>query len=206
LVLYTIKEKQSDLSVVTKLMRVPVLGGPSELVMTGDLYGPPSCARSPATLCAIAEQSQDLKQVIFTTLDPLNGRGRKIARFDIDPKGYYAWTLSPDGTRIAVLDKDKAEAPIHILSLDGKAAREVKVKGSTSLDSVAWAADGTGFFVSSPVPQGLVLLHVDLRGNSQVLWKKEGSSATYAIPSPDGRHLAISNGTLDGNIWMMENF
>jgi hypothetical protein len=47
-----------------------------------------------------------------------------------------------------------------------------------------------------------------MRGNSQVLWKKEGIPGTlqYAIPSPDGRHLAISNWTFDGNIWMMENF
>jgi hypothetical protein len=203
LVLYTAKEKQNDSSSPTKLMRVPISGGPAELVMTGNLYGPPSCANSPATLCAIAEQSQDLKHVMFTALDPMKGQGRELARFDTDPNGYYIWTLSPDGTRIALLNK--AEGPIHILSLDGKAPREVKVKGSTRLDSLAWAANGTGFFVSSLVQQGSVLLHVDLRGSSQALWKKE-ESRTYAIPSPDGRHLAISNWTLDGNIWMMENF
>jgi serine/threonine protein kinase len=204
LVLYPIKEKQINSSVVTKLMRVPVSGGPSELVMTGDLYESPSCANSPATLCAIAEQSQDLKQLIFTALDPLTGRGQELTRFDVDPNGNYVWVLSPDGTRIALLNK--VEGPIHILSLDGQAPHEVKAKGSTSLDSVAWASDGTSFFVSSPVQRGSVLLHVDMRGNSQVLWKREGSPGTYAIPSPDGRHLAISNSTLDGNIWMMENF
>ena len=85
MVLYTIKEKQSDLSVVTKLMRVPASGGPAELVMTGNFYGSSSCANSPATLCAIAEQSQDLKQLIFTALDPMNGRGRELTRFDIAP-------------------------------------------------------------------------------------------------------------------------
>jgi serine/threonine protein kinase/dipeptidyl aminopeptidase/acylaminoacyl peptidase len=167
LVLYTIKEKQSDLSVVTKLMRIPTSGGPAELVMTGDLYEPPSCAISPATLCAIAEQSQDLKQLVFTAFDPLNGRGRELTRFDLEPNGNYVWALSPDGTRIALLNK--VEGPIHILSLVGKRQREVKVTGSPSLDSLAWAADGTGFFVSSPVQQGSVLLHVDLRGYSQIL-------------------------------------
>ena len=174
--------------------------------MTGNFYGPPSCANSPATLCTIAEQSQDQKQLIFTALDPLNGRGRELTRFDTDPDGYYVWALSPNGTRIAVLNKPAG--PIHILSLGGKATQEVNVKGWPSLDSVTWAADGASFFVSSPVQQGSVLLHVDIRGNSQVLWKKEGIPGTlqYAIPSPDGRHLAISNWTFDGNIWMMENF
>jgi hypothetical protein len=50
------------------------------------------------------------------------------------------------------------------------------------------------------------LLHVDLRGNPQVLWEGSGSGQTVAIPSRDGRRLAISNWTTDGNIWMMENF
>lgn len=205
-VLYTAKEKQNASSSPTKLMRVPVEGGPAELVMTGNFYGAPSCANSPATSCAIAEQSQDQKQLIFTALDPLNGRGRELSRFDIDPNGHYVWALSPDGTRIAVLNKQAG--PTHILSLVGKAPQEVRVKGWPSLDSVAWAADGASFFVSSPVQQGSVLLHVDMRGNSQVLWKKEGIPGTlqYAIPSPDGRHLAISNWTVEGNIWMMENF
>jgi hypothetical protein len=35
---------------------------------------------------------------------------------------------------------------------------------------------------------------------------QEGGNGTYAIPSPDGRHLAIKSWTLDSNIWMMENF
>jgi hypothetical protein len=157
-------------------------------------------------LCAIAEQSQDRKQLIFTALDSLNGRGQELTRFDINPNGYYVWSLSPDGARIAVLNKQAG--PIYVLSLVGKTPREVRVKGWPSLDSVTWAANGAGFFVSSPVQQGSVLLHADMRGNSQVLWKKEGVPGTlqYAIPSPDGRHLAISNWTVEGNIWMMENF
>jgi serine/threonine protein kinase len=205
-VLYTIREKESASSIPTKLMRVPVEGGPAELVTTGNFYGPPSCATPPATLCAIAEQSQDRKQLIFTALDSLNGRGQELTRFDINPNGYYVWSLSPDGARIAVLNKQAG--PIYVLSLVGKTPREVRVKGWPSLDSVTWAANGAGFFVSSPVQQGSVLLHADMRGNSQVLWKKEGVPGTlqYAIPSPDGRHLAISNWTVEGNIWMMENF
>jgi len=64
-------------------------------------------------------------------------------------------------------------------------------------------------------------LHVDLRGNSHVLWQQKGSiapwnvplvhrlggpSASWAVPSPDGRHLAIYNWTLSANMWMIENF
>jgi hypothetical protein len=202
--LYMVISKELGSSAGTKLMRAPVSGGPSELVMTANLYGPLSCANSPATLCAIAEQSQDLKQLIFTSLDPLKGRGHELTRLDVDPKGTYVWALSPDGTQIAALNS--VGGAIHILSLRGKVPQQVKVKGWNRLDSVAWAADGMGLFVSTHVQLGSVLLHVDLRGNSQVLWKEEGGLGTCAVPSPDGRHLAISSWTLDSNIWMMENF
>jgi serine/threonine protein kinase len=211
LVLYTIFATQGnaapsggDFSTPLQLMRVPITGGAPQLVLTANLYGPPGCARSPATLCAIAERSQDLKQLIFTAFDPLQGRGRELTTFDIDPEGNYDWALSPDGTRIAVLNM--MEGRIHILSLRRKATVDFPVKGWNSLDSLAWTADGKALFVSNQTEDASVLLHVNLQGNSQVLWKQEGGVGTVAIPSPDGRHLAIMGWTLNSNIWMMENF
>jgi hypothetical protein len=109
LILYTIFARpnlipsESGFSTPVQLMRVPITGGAPQLVLTASLYGPPGCARSPANQCAIAERSQDLTQPIFTAFDPLQGRGRELTRFDIDPQSNYDWALSPDGTRIAVL-------------------------------------------------------------------------------------------------------
>jgi DNA-binding beta-propeller fold protein YncE len=143
-------------------------------------------------------------QLIFTAFDPLQGRGRELTRFDIDPQSNYDWALSPDGSRIAVLNM--MEGRIHILSLSRNATMDFAVKGWKSLDSVAWTADGKTLFVSNHTEEGSVLLHVDLQSNSQVLWKQEGGGGTVAIPSPDGRHLAIMGWTLNSNIWMMENF
>jgi eukaryotic-like serine/threonine-protein kinase len=209
-VLYTIKGQENGSSGWTKLMRVPLAGGHPELVLTGNLQGPPSCANPPETLCAIAEQSPDLKQLVFSAVDPKSGRGRELVRSDMDPKGDYVWALSPDGTRIALLFLhdlvNAGEGPVHILWFDGKPSMEVKVKGWKSLDSVAWTANGKGLYTSGHTQRGSVLLHVDLRGNSQVLWTQDGGSGTYAIPSPDGRHLAIRSWMLDDNIWMMEKF
>jgi hypothetical protein len=33
-----------------------------------------------------------------------------------------------------------------------------------------------------------------------------GPSAPWAVPSPDGRHPAIYEWSLNANMWMMENF
>jgi serine/threonine protein kinase len=204
LILYTALEDRTTPSTPVRLMRVSVMGGPSETVLTGNLQGPPSCAKSPATICVIAERSEDLKELIFTAFDPMQGRSRELTRFAIDPNGRYQWAISPDGTRIAVLKG--SEGLIHILDLGGQRLRDVTLNGWSGLRSLDWDAGGQGFFVSSLVQDGSVLLHVDLRGNTQVLWKQEGGLATWGIPSPDGRHLAIENWTLNSNIWMMENF
>jgi len=205
LVLYRVFAPESDPSPTrVHLMRVPVKGGIPELVMAANFYGPPSCARAPATLCALAERSQDLRQIIFTALDPLKGRGRELTRFDTDAKGSYGWSLSPDSSSIAVLNKQ--EGRIHILSLNKGAQREFAVQGWDGLDDLSWAANGKSLFVSSLTQYGSVLLNVDLRGDSHVLWKQEGGLGTFGIPSPDGRHLAMLGWTLNSNIWMMENF
>src|SRR5260370_19234490 len=88
---------------VSKLMRVPIQGGPPQLVMTASIEEWPRCARSPSSLCAIAERTPDRKQIVFTALDPVTGRGRELAKSDTYPTKEYHWDLSPDGTRIALL-------------------------------------------------------------------------------------------------------
>jgi len=47
---------------------------------------------------------------------------------------------------------------------------------------------------------------VDLQGNARVLWQQRGLLETYGVPSPDGRHLTMLGHTLNGNVWLIENF
>ena len=213
----------SQVSTERQLMRLPTAGGPSQSVLTGPIYGGPRCARTPATLCAIAETTPDLKQLVFTAFDPVKGKGRELMRFDTDATAGltvdYLWDLSPDGTRIAILKY--SDRRIYIFSLGGQPSAEIVLKAWTSLQSVNWSADGKAFLVSSPIRDGAALLRVDLKGNAHVLWEQKGSiapwngayaqwlggpSAPWAVPSPDGRHLAIYSWTLRANMWMMENF
>jgi dipeptidyl aminopeptidase/acylaminoacyl peptidase len=208
-------------STLRQLMRAPIGGGPPELVLTAPIYRAPGCARLPATLCVIAERSADLRQLVFTAFDPLKGRGRELIRFDTEATADldYVWDLAPDGTHIAVLKYSAGR--IRVFPLDGSPPREILAKSWNTLQSVNWAADGKGFFVSSAANGGSAMLHVDLQGNAHVLWEQRGSiapwniplahwlggpSAPWVIPSPDGRHLAIYNWDLSANMWVMENF
>jgi Tol biopolymer transport system component len=187
-----------------KLMRIPITGGTPQLVLTANIDGWPRCARSPSTLCAIAERSADRKQLVFTAFDSVKGRGRELTKFNTDAMTDYFWDLSPDGTRIAILKN--REGQVHILSLNGRAPQDITVKGWDTLTSAAWAADGKSLFVSSFNDRGPVILSVDLQGNARFLWEHLGGVDTYALPSPDGRHLAMRAWNVEGNLWMMENF
>jgi eukaryotic-like serine/threonine-protein kinase len=200
-----------------QLKRVPISGGAAELVLTAPIYGRPRCAKAPATLCVIAQQTSDLKQLIFTAFDPFKGWGNERARFDADPTHLelYAWDLSPDGKYIAILRY--SDAKIHVLALDGQPSREIALQGWNNLQSVNWAANSSELFVKAVTQPGSALLQVGLRGNVRVLLRQTGSlaavnvlqsvaSAEGVVPSPDGRYLAIYDSKLSANMWMMENF
>jgi len=185
--------------------------------LTATSYGRPHCARAPATLCVMAQQTSDLKQIVFMAFDPFKGLGTEVARFDIDPKYLepYAWDLSPDGTYIAILRYSAAE--INVLTVDGKPPRQIHLQEWNNLQTVNWAADSKALFVSAITPAGSALLQVGLRGEARVLIQRTGSFSWFAelrsvasaegvVPSPDGRHLAIYDSKLNANMWMMENF
>jgi serine/threonine protein kinase/WD40 repeat protein len=188
------------------VMRVSVAGGPSEQLFVAKFDSIISCARPPSQLCTIAEGSEDKKQMTVTAFDPTKGRGSMLFQVPVGPDEIDWWSeISPDGTRIAV--SQSSAGPIYIYSIHGQVLQSVNVKGWSKIQNFAWAPDGKGLFVAVAVRGGKDLLHVDLQGNSQVLWENlGGSEETSAVASPDGRHVAFNGWTTAGNLWMMENF
>jgi Tol biopolymer transport system component len=202
-------------STPVQVMRAPSAGGSPHPVLTARIFDSPRCTKAPAKLCAIAEPTGDHKQMIFTAFDPLQGRGRELARVDVDRSADYAWDLSPDGARIAFLKREPrsdgkiygSEGPIRILSLNGEPQREIHIKGVNKFrEYVDWAADGKGLIIARPAGTGAELLYVDLFGNSSVLWHQKGAVPVRGVPSPDGRHLAILCLGAYNNVWMIDNF
>ena len=180
-------------------------GGAPESVMTGEVLAV-RCSRLPASLCVSMEANPDRKQLIFSKLDPLHGRGSELARFDSeDSTAGYEWTLSPDGTRIALAKQ--FDESIRLIPLNGQSRRVIQVKGWNHFRHIIFDAEGEGLFASHPSRRGAVLLHINLDGRAKVLWEVAGYNVNLrAIPSPDGRRLALRASLVEDNVWMMENF
>jgi len=188
-----------------RLMRVASQGGPSELVMNVRGSTNFHCARPPASLCVVEEQTEN--ELVFTSFDPLKGRGREVARTERNPASAPPqWDLSPDGSRIAVGMYNASEGRIRMIPVAGGPVSNIVVEGWAGIDYVDWSPDGKALYVSSRSAAGAVLLRVDLQGRAQRLSAERSQYAAPGTPSPDGRHLLLAHWTLQGNVWMIEGF
>jgi hypothetical protein len=116
--------------------------------------------------------------------------------------------LSPDGSEIAALDPRGIGNRIRRIRLNGGDVSEVEVPGRKEMEVLFWASDGKGWFVSSVTPNnGEYLLHVNPRGESQVLFEQpQDGLTTWGIPSHDGKRLALLQWTKASNVWMIDDF
>ncbi len=191
-------------STPTRLMRVPVSGGPPQLVMDSPGSTAVSCSIGSDGFCLSRELTPDQKQTIFIAFDPFRGRGRELWR---ETKGSaLGWNLSPDGSRLAIVMDEEGEHQLRIVSLREGTAHDLTVKGWSGFMYVDWAADGRALLAVAFSPRGVTLLRVDMNGNAQLLWESRSVSDGWSVTAPDGRHLAIDTQGSNSNIWMLENF
>jgi len=141
---------------------------------------------------------------VIRRLDPLEGLGPELTRFNLEPKDGWNGRISPDGTLFAVIT-GPAE-PIRVLSLRGQSEQVIPTKGVNTKQLLRWLANGKRFFITNGIKGGSQLLHIDMRGNSTLLWENDGGFYPWGVQSPDGKHLAIQGSSEDNNIWLMEDF
>jgi serine/threonine protein kinase len=187
-----------------RLLRAPIQGGPSQVILEGPDIVNFQCARAPANVCVLGRSES--KFFVFAVFDPVKGTQREVAKLEQKASGWN-WSLSPDGTTLAAILLGGTDHHIQLISLAGQPQRSITVKDWDNLLSLDWAADGKGFFISSnPAGHLSTLLYVDLAGNAHPLWQVKNYQSTWAIPSHDGKYVAISAPTTECNVWMVEDF
>jgi serine/threonine protein kinase len=192
-----------------RLMRQPVGGGPPEVVAeipgTVGFSSDFSCPRKAGKTCALGQEEG--KNLVFYTLDPIHGKGGLLSKIEIETGRFYGWRISPDGSQLAVVDASRKNR-IEVLNLANRGWREIAVEvGWGDDESIAWAADGRGFYLTTALPESLNLINVTLSGKVHRLLSNANRQWMIApLPSPDGKHLAFQAETFDSNVWLLENF
>jgi len=183
----------------------PVIGYPGRmridpLVSLSAAFHPAfRCASVAKATCVLSEEVQG--QVVFTALDPIEGRVGELARLPASSSSF--WDLSPDGQWLALSKQDETSGRIHLIPLAGATPREISAGDWTNLQSVTWAQDGEALYLTAFASKGAPLLRVSLNGESQSLYRGI-KYVENPVASPDGRYLAFGEMTEDGNAWVID--
>lgn len=187
------------------LMRVPLDGGTSQRVLEDSGINNFQCARLPSHECLYSKYTENA--LVFYEFDANNGAKKELLRTSEPEWQYFNWTLSPDGRTLALAKKMRAatEAEIRLVSTRGGAERVLKVQDWARIATIDWAADGKSFWASA-VRHGetTALINIDLQGRAKSVLQESKPYVGWAIPSQDGRHLAIWEATGGSNAWMLE--
>ncbi len=208
--LYKISPKPGDTSPDVRLMRMALAGGAPQTVLLLPEANNQQCARLPSTVCIISRIQSGRE--VFYYFDPEKGLGAEIKSAEVESTNSFDfnWTLSPDGTLLAMARKEggKEDSVILLLSLLDGSKKTLPVPGDwLGIGSIDWAADSKSLWALAYANTGpRRLLNVDISGRVRTLLDENRMKLGWAIPSPDGKHLAIWKASGSSNVWMLENF
>lgn len=189
------------------LIRTTMTGDSPRALFSSRMIFSVRCPRAASRPCVMGERSL-MGTFTFSVLDPESGRGAVLSTVDSDaPLDQNNWDLSPDGTQIAIVMKEiRGSSRIRVTPVNGGASRDVTVKDRIGFQSIDWSADGRGWYISSSSADGAEILFVDPDGGAKTIREQPRSFGTWAIPSPDGKRLAILEWSAASNVWMINRF
>ncbi|MGC1449866.1 MAG: winged helix-turn-helix domain-containing protein [Candidatus Sulfotelmatobacter sp.] len=201
-----------------RLMRVPLSGGPSQLVLEERGIANYQCASLPSTLCIYGQMEPKSEYYRFFTFDPAGAKGTELVAAKMkkeDADGPNCWGLSPDGKYLVTSksqNPDQYKVPeVRILNLAENTERFIPVPEAGLIMGMDWAADSQSVWVSAYRGRGAWgsrsgVLNIDLSGKVKVVFEGLNLGLWFAIPSPDGQRLALMEHTQSSNVWLLENF
>ncbi len=205
-VVYVVRAKPGGPSDNAQVMRVPLAGGPPQLVLQAPGIFDVECARFPFTLC-IYGQIQAGHARLFT-FDSVKGKGVELSRLESNVDNYN-WSLSPDGKYFAWPSNRTTfkEFGVRIFSVGGEWKRDIAVPRWVEMYGLDWAPDSMSLWACARDTKGKwALLNLPLNGKIRTMLSYPNLNLEWAIPSPDSRHLAVVEDSNTSNVWLLENF
>ncbi|MBZ5684161.1 MAG: winged helix-turn-helix domain-containing protein [Acidobacteriia bacterium] len=203
-VLYLVNPNRAEADFEVPLMIAPLAGGASREIAKAKWISNHQCARAPATVCIYSVNTD--AGVTFFRFDPSQGQGTQIFQLKDDLAQLFNWSLSPDGTMLAIA-KGKwgnVEPRISLFSLNGAPERSLTIRGWPGIMALDWAADSKSLWATTPGDKENTLLRIDLQGNARAVWHPKNVTVNWAIPSRDGKYLALHVHSSSANVSMLE--
>ena len=213
-VLYGFGPKPGEPPDNSHLMRVPIAGGPSQPLFEVTACTLSMCARLPSTVCVYDQLEHASPYHRFFTFDPSGTKGKEILIGTMkNQNGMNNWALSPNGKYIVTHKSENPYDPpsLRIFNLSTGATQDILVPEAGLIFGMIWAADGKSLWLGAFMGRGAWgtrsgILNVDLTGKVRVLLKSFNPEILYAMPSSDGRRLALAGQSHTSNVWLLENF
>jgi Tol biopolymer transport system component len=209
-ILYISHPKSTDPEAPASIFAIPIAGGAPRLILKDVHIWNMQCARLPSTMCLYSKTKGDTSETFRFDVRS----GKSSASPQVDPFGN--WSLSPDGSQRAIIP-GRPNGTIRLRSTLTGETRELSVKGWNELGAIDWSADGRSLLVTwENYERDSALLRITLDGRVSVLLRSSngirssravsGRGIFAAIPSPDGKSLAIAGVASNQNVWQVENF
>jgi Tol biopolymer transport system component/DNA-binding winged helix-turn-helix (wHTH) protein len=206
-ILYMLTPEANDPSGSVRLMRLPVNGGTPQLVLQEPLMENAQCARLPSKLCLFSRNEPHA--IRFFSFDSITGEKRELTQFAHSSELKFNWTLSSDGSMLAIAPWRMGQVPgeIQIFPIVSGKPRTITLDGWMRIAAIDWAADSRNLWVSASDLSGVqTLLKVDLHGKATPMLQDAQQEIGWAIPSPDGQRLAIWQASGSANVWSLQGF
>ena len=200
-ILYISAPKSPSPEAPSSIFAIPIGGGTPRLVVKDLHIWTMLCARLPSTTCLYSiTKGNSIETFRFDVRS-----GKSTAPPQIDPR--CDWSLSPDGLELAIVAGYNFNAEtIRLRSISTGKTRDLVVRGWNGLGGIVWFPDGRSLKVTwHNRRRESALLNVALDGRASVLLRTS-NEIYWAIPSPDGRLLAITEAGGTMNVWQIENF
>jgi DNA-binding winged helix-turn-helix (wHTH) protein/Tol biopolymer transport system component len=188
------------------IFQVPLAGGEiRQLPLRGrieDFDCPYERAVQEAVGCVVRERTGN--DFSFFRFDPLKGEGPLLVKAPVTRPLIGNWSLSSDGTEVAIPGDEPTRPEIMLVPLSGKdssvRALPVHLTNPGVLLSVAYSPRGDGFYAQVRTGTGYDLSFIDRSGRAIVL--RQTAVPTWGVPSLDGKKLAFVDQTSNTNAWV----
>jgi len=187
-----------------RLMEQPLAGGEPRKILEGSIISNFQCAFLPSRLCLISDAPSPSTLVIYQ-FDEQTGQKQELLRLQENEPYYFNWTLSRDGKRLATarVSTGRGPAVIHVRELDTGRNVDLPLAPGVGAQFIDWAADNRSLWIKTNSGDTQSLVRMDLTGRITSAFDSRQPDLGWGIPSPNGKRLAILQGSPRANAWLI---